>query len=88
MTQRNGNPADAFKGKIDRLIKDSTPWWPETSAERAHGKPNVVIIYLDDLGFSDLGCFGGEIETPNIDALAGEGLRCSVFQFHRRSIQG
>jgi arylsulfatase len=75
MSQSNGNPADAFKGKIDRLIKDSTPWWPETSAERAHGKPNVVIIYLDDLGFSDLGCFGGEIETPNIDALAGEGLR-------------
>ncbi|WP_422928281.1 arylsulfatase [Singulisphaera sp. PoT] len=38
-------------------------------------RPNVVFILADDLGFSDLGCYGGEIETPNVDRLAKQGLR-------------
>ncbi len=38
-------------------------------------KPNVLVVLLDDLGYSDLGCYGGEIPTPNIDALAKTGLR-------------
>lgn len=42
-------------------------------------RPNVLLIMADDLGFSDLGCYGGEIATPNLDALAGEGLRFSQF---------
>lgn len=75
MTSRNGDPGAHFQGKAERLIKDSTPWWAPTAAERVHGKPNVVVIYLDDLGFSDLGCYGSEIATPNIDALAAGGLR-------------
>ena len=33
--------------------------------------PNVVIMLADDMGFSDIGCYGGEIDTPNLDALAG-----------------
>jgi len=37
--------------------------------------PNVVVILADDLGFSDLGCQGGEIDTPNLDRLAANGLR-------------
>jgi len=41
--------------------------------------PNVVIILADDLGFSDLGSYGGEIETPNLDALAANGLRFTQF---------
>jgi arylsulfatase A-like enzyme len=40
-----------------------------------HGKPNTVFIMRDDLVFSDLGCQGGEIATPHIDALAAGGLR-------------
>lgn len=71
---RDGDPAKAFKGSIDRLISDSTPWW-ESPVAAPTGAPNVVIIYLDDLGFSDLGCFGSEIATPNIDRLAANGLR-------------
>lgn len=42
-------------------------------------KPNIIIIMADDMGFSDLGSYGGEIETPNIDALARKGLRFTDF---------
>lgn len=42
-------------------------------------RPNFVVIMVDDLGYSDLGCYGGEIETPNLDALARGGLRFSQF---------
>jgi arylsulfatase A-like enzyme len=42
-------------------------------------RPNVVIILADDLGFSDLGCYGGEIKTPNLDGLAAGGLRFTQF---------
>ncbi|MDC0302539.1 arylsulfatase [bacterium] len=44
-----------------------------------HTNPNVIIIMADDLGFSDLGCYGSEINTPNLDALAKEGLRFTQF---------
>ena len=42
-------------------------------------KPNIVFILADDLGFSDLGCSGGEIATPNLDRLAAGGLRFTQF---------
>jgi arylsulfatase A-like enzyme len=42
-------------------------------------KPNVIFILADDLGWSDLGCYGGEIETPNLDSLAANGLRFTQF---------
>ena len=42
-------------------------------------RPNIVLIMADDLGFSDLGCYGSEIETPNLDQLASQGLRFSQF---------
>lgn len=49
-------------------------------------KPNVVVIMVDDPGYSDLGCYGGEIETHNLDALAADRLRFSQFyntaQYH------
>lgn len=43
-------------------------------------RPNIVLIVLDDTGYSDFGCFGSEIHTPNIDALAADGLRYSHFE--------
>lgn len=43
------------------------------------GMPNVVVILADDLGFSDLGCYGSEIDTPNLDRLAANGLRYTSF---------
>lgn len=48
---------------------------PLVAAER----PNIGVILTDDLGYSDLGCYGSEIETPNLDALAADGLRFTNF---------
>lgn len=45
------------------------------SAAQSAEKPNVLVILADDLGYSDLGCYGGEIDTPNIDSLAKDGVR-------------
>lgn len=42
-------------------------------------RPNIITIVLDDVGYSDLGCFGGEIRTPNLDRLAADGLRYACF---------
>ena len=57
---------------------ESRPYWPEP-AKAPPGAPNVVCIVFDDLGFADLGCYGSEIATPNIDALAAGGLRYTNF---------
>ena len=48
-------------------------------------KPNILVILADDMGFSDLGCYGGEIHTPNLDKLAAEGLRFTHFYNTSRS---
>jgi arylsulfatase len=52
---------------------------PASAAPNAGRRPNIVVIVLDDLGYSDLGCYGGEIRTPNIDRLAAGGLRFTRF---------
>jgi arylsulfatase len=49
------------------------------ASAKAGERPNIVLIMADDLGFADLGCYGSEIETPNLDALAAGGLRFSQF---------
>ncbi|MDA7511059.1 sulfatase-like hydrolase/transferase, partial [Verrucomicrobia bacterium] len=46
---------------------------------RAADRPNIVIVMVDDMGFSDIGCYGSEIETPNLDQLAANGLRFKQF---------
>ena len=48
-------------------------------------RPNILVILADDLGYSDLGCYGGEIETPNLDALAENGMRFNSFYNTSRS---
>jgi len=50
-----------------------------SAAPAAAAKPNIVIILADDMGFSDAGCYGGEIQTPNLDRLAANGLRFTQF---------
>ena len=46
---------------------------------QAADRPNILLIMADDMGFTDIGSFGGEIATPNIDALAAVGVRFSNF---------
>ena len=46
---------------------------------QAKSSPNIIIILVDDMGFSDIGAYGGEIETPNLDDLANGGVRYSDF---------
>jgi arylsulfatase len=48
-------------------------------AGTAAKKPNIMVIVADDMGFSDAGCYGGEIQTPNLDRLASQGLRFTQF---------
>lgn len=52
---------------------------------QTNGKPNIIVIMLDDMGYSDIGCFGSEIPTPNIDRLAERGVRYTNFYNTGRS---
>lgn len=56
------------------------------SAAAGADRPNIVLIMVDDMGWSDLGCYGGEVRTPNIDSLAADGLRFT--QFYNNSVCG
>jgi arylsulfatase A-like enzyme len=55
------------------------PCLADAAAGAADRPPNILLILADDLGYSDLGCYGGEIRTPNLDALAAGGLRFTQF---------
>ncbi|MFO0931985.1 MAG: arylsulfatase [Planctomycetota bacterium] len=67
-----------FKGKIAKKYEESKEDWPQRAVAPA-GAPNVLVILLDDVGYGQLGCFGGLAKTPNIDALAGDGLMYTDF---------
>jgi arylsulfatase len=70
---------------IFRLIASLTYFFSATAIAAAP-RPNIVLIVADDMGYSDIGCYGGEIETPNLDRMAAEGLRFS--QFYNASVCG
>lgn len=67
-----------FEGRIERTAQESEPWWPEPDVP-PYGTPNVVVILLDDTGFSHLSSYGSVIPTPNFDRLADRGLRYTNF---------
>ena len=73
-----GKTAPEFKGKIAKSYQESKEWWPEP-IKPPKGAPNIIIFLLDDVGFAQIGSFGGLIETPNIDRLAQNGLRYNNF---------
>ena len=68
----------AFPGKLAHTYEESEEWWPK-KPRPPKDAPNVIIFLLDDVGFAQVGSFGGLIETPNIDALAANGLRYNNF---------
>lgn len=68
---------------IAAMVTVCAPWQPAPTAG-AENRPNIVIILADDLGYSDLGCFGGDVKTPNLDALAAGGLRFTNFYNNTR----
>jgi arylsulfatase len=68
---------ERFEGKIGRTVAESTPWWPTPALPQ--GAPDVVVVVLDDSGFSHFGCYGSTIDTPHIDRLAAGGLRFTSF---------
>jgi arylsulfatase A-like enzyme len=77
--------AKTFKGTINVDIRDSEPDWTPFEPPRApEGAPSVLYIVLDDVGFSALGCYGGPVETPNLDRIASQGLRYT--QWHTTAL--
>jgi hypothetical protein len=77
--------AKQFKGTINVDIRDSEPDWTPFEPPRApDGGPNVLYIVLDDVGFSATSCYGGPIETPNIDRIAAAGVRYT--QWHTTAL--
>jgi arylsulfatase A-like enzyme len=74
-----------FKGTINVDIRDSEPdWTPFEPPVAPYGAPNVLYIVLDDVGFSAMSCYGGPIETPNIDRIAASGVRYT--QWHTTAL--
>ena len=75
---KDENVQPEFKGKIAKTYEESEESWPEKKRPPKDA-PNVIIFLLDDVGFAQVGSFGGLIETPNIDKLADNGLRYNNF---------
>lgn len=67
-----------FGGVMAKRYDESQEWWAEEEVPDADA-PNVIIFLLDDVGFAQVGSFGALIDTPNIDALAENGLRFNNF---------
>src|SRR5437588_4761411 len=74
-----------FKGTINVDIRDSVPdWEPFEPPKAPEGSAKVVYIGLDDVGFSAMSCYGGPVETPNIDRIAASGIRYT--QWHTTAL--
>ncbi len=67
-----------FQGTIGRTLADSEAWFEEPPHPGPEA-PNVVVVLLDDTGFAQFGCYGSDIDTPNIDALAANGVQFTNF---------
>src|SRR4051794_6730727 len=82
---REDQMGEPFKGVVNVDVRDSVPDWdPFQPPTAPDGAPNVLYIVLDDVGFGAIGCYGGPIETPNIDRIAAEGVRYT--QWHTTAL--
>jgi len=70
--------SEDFGGVIGPTWRESVPWWPPEPTPPP-GAPNVVLVVLDDVGYAQLGCYGSDIDTPNLDRLAAGGVRLANF---------
>ncbi|MGB0994632.1 MAG: arylsulfatase [Acidimicrobiales bacterium] len=69
---------NGFEGRIGRTLADSEPHFTEP-VHPGEDAPNVVVILMDDTGFAQFGCYGSDIDTPNVDALAKAGVQFTNF---------
>jgi arylsulfatase A-like enzyme len=76
----------AWSGRLFLAIAVASAFLAQADGTRGSQRPNIVLIMADDMGYSDIGCYGGEIRTPNIDRLARGGLRFS--QFYNNALCG
>jgi arylsulfatase len=72
-------PGNPFPGIIGRTTDESSPAWPSPIRAK-EGAPNVIFFVLDDVGYGQMSVFGGLVETPTLNRLAGEGLRYTNMQ--------
>ncbi|MFQ6035811.1 MAG: arylsulfatase [Sedimentisphaerales bacterium] len=83
MSKRTYNRRDFLKvmgfSAASLVLQGCTNSIELSSEQVSKSKPNIVLIMADDMGFSDIGCYGGEIHTPNLDRLAAGGLRFTQF---------
>ena len=70
---------------LRRLLTASAAALPVLASAQQDKRPNIMLIVVDDMGYSDMGCFGGEIETPNLNRMAQEGVRFAQFYNSGRS---
>nr|WP_200931256.1 arylsulfatase [Frankia sp. R43] len=77
-TPRRRDPYASFPGRIGRTMGQSEPAWAPRETP-APGAPNIVVVLVDDLGYSDIGPFGSEIPTPVLDRLAERGVRLTNY---------
>ena len=69
---------DSTRARIGRTLAESEPWFDEPP-HPGDAAPNVVVVLLDDTGFAQFGCYGSDIDTPNVDRLAAAGLQFTNF---------
>ncbi|MDN3310210.1 arylsulfatase [Microbacterium oryzae] len=69
---------EEFEGSVKETISESRPAWPAEPTAR-EGSPNVIVMLVDDMGYADIGPFGSEIDTPNLDRLAERGVRMTNY---------
>ncbi|WP_030461829.1 sulfatase-like hydrolase/transferase [Kitasatospora sp. NRRL B-11411] len=75
---RRRDPYAGFPGRVGRTFGESVPSWPRRVRPR-EGAPNVVVVLVDDLGYSDIGPFGSEVPTPTLDGLAERGVKLANY---------
>ncbi|UVF79364.1 arylsulfatase [Gordonia mangrovi] len=78
MSDRDPSAYRGFQGEVGPTFASSSPWWPQRPTA-PEGAPNVIVMLVDDMGFSDLACYGSEIPTPHADATAERGIRFANF---------